>query len=126
MRRDAADYRTPDLLSLNQWGVSGRWTFEDKFARTAAPGATIRYRFVGRDLHLVLGSADGKPIGFTVTIDGKPPGADHGTDVDATGRGTITGQKLYQLVRQKAGRGERLFEIRFDRAGAEAYAFTFG
>jgi hypothetical protein len=125
-QRGAADYRVPDSLSLNQWGLAGRWTVEGKFARSAAPGASIRYRFIGRDLHLVLGSADGKPIGFTVTVDGKAPGADAGTDIDAAGRGTITGQKLYQLVRQSKGRGERVFEIRFDRPGAEAYAFTFG
>ncbi|RAG12562.1 hypothetical protein, partial [Burkholderia multivorans] len=28
------------------------------------------------------------------------PGDAHGTDVDAQGYGTVTGQRLYQLVRQ--------------------------
>ena len=124
--RGSADYRVPDALSVNQWGLKGRWTVEGKFARAEAPGASIRYRFIGRDLHLVLGSADGKPVGFTVTVDGHPPGADAGTDVNAAGSGVVRGQRLYQLVRQSKGRGERVFEIRFDRPGAEAYAFTFG
>ena len=47
-------------------------------------------------------------------------------DVDAAGNGTVTGQRLYQLVRQEDGAGERLFTIEFLDPGAEAYAFTFG
>jgi hypothetical protein len=87
----------------------------------------IAYRFHARDLHLVLGpSADGKPVRFKVLIDGKPPLADHGTDTDAQGNGTIDGQRLYQLVRQTANDKDRLFEIEFLDAGAQAYVFTFG
>ena len=96
-------------------------------AQLTQPGGGIVYRFRGRDLHLVLGPAsDGKAIRFRVTIDGKPPGADHGMDTDADGNGTITAQRLYQLVRQASGSGERLFEIRFLDPGVQAYAFTFG
>jgi len=71
-------------------------------------------------------AADGKPIRYRVTIDGKPPGADHGMDTDADGNGTVTGQRLYQLVRQANGSGERLFKITFLDPGVRAYAFTFG
>ena len=63
---------------------------------------------------------------FSVTIDGKPPGDDHGTDTDAAGNGVVTEQRLYQLVRQAHGTGERLFEITFLDPGVQAYAFTFG
>jgi hypothetical protein len=90
-------------------------------------GGRIVYRFRGRDLHLVLGpGANGKPVRFRITLDGKPPGQDHGMDVDADGYGTVTEQRLYQLVRQKHGNGERLFEITFLDPGVRAYAFTFG
>jgi hypothetical protein len=75
---------------------------------------------------LVLGSADGKPVRFRVTIDGASPGDAHGTDVNANGEGTITGHRLYQLVRQPGAVGDHVFEIRFLDAGAQAYAFTFG
>jgi hypothetical protein len=47
-------------------------------------------------------------------------------DIDANGYGEITNQRLYQLVRQKAGSRERLFTIEFLDPGVEAYAFTFG
>ncbi len=117
----------PPRSAANQWSLDGRWTVHDENAQLEQAGGAIVYRFRGRDLHLVLGPAsDGKPIRFRVTIDGKPPGADHGMDTDADGNGTITSQRLYQLVRQANGSGERLFEITFLDPGVQAYAFTFG
>ena len=93
----------------------------------ARPGGRIAYRFHARDLHLVAGPADqGKPVRFRVLVDGKPPLADHGSDTDAEGYGTLTGHRLYQLVRQAKGAAERLFEIEFLDPGAQAYVFTFG
>jgi hypothetical protein len=78
-------------------------------------------------VHLVLGpAANGKPIRFRITIDGAAPGANHGVDTDAQGDGTITGQRLYQLIRQKDAIEDRTFEIEFLDPGAQAYAFTFG
>ncbi len=124
---DAWDYRTPNALGADQWSLDGRWSVHAENAQLEQAGGSIAYRFRGRDLHLVLGPAgNGRPIRFRVTIDGKPPGADHGMDTDADGNGTITAQRLYQLVRQANGSGERLFEIRFLDPGVQAYAFTFG
>lgn len=61
-----------------------------------------------------------------MTIDGRPPGADHGADVDADGFGTVRDDRLYQLVRQNGDVADRTFEIEFDEPGVRAYAFTFG
>jgi hypothetical protein len=61
-----------------------------------------------------------------VFIDGQPPGANHGSDVDDQGKGTVTDQRLYQLVRQSGPIADRQFEIEFLDSGVEAYAFTFG
>ena len=126
-RNDASDYHAPSALATNQWSLDGRWTVHDENAQLEQAGGSIVYRFRGRDLHLVLGpAADGKPIRFRVRIDGKAPGNDHGMDTDADGNGTVTSQRLYQLVRQANGSGERLFEIEFLDPGVQAYAFTFG
>ncbi len=125
-RTGIADYRVPDALALNQWGLSGRWTIEPQLARLAAPGGSVTFRFQARDLHLVLGSASGKPVRFKVTIDGKAPGADHGVDIDAAGSGRVGEHRLYQLVRQQGKPVERTFAITFLDPGVEAYAFTFG
>jgi cytochrome c biogenesis protein CcdA/thiol-disulfide isomerase/thioredoxin len=113
-------------LRTNQWALSGEWTVGAERAVLQGDHGRIALRFHARDLHLVLGTGDdGKPVRFRVLLDGKPPQADHGADVDAQGTGTIDGQRLYQLVRQGDAR-ERLFEIEFLDAGAQAYAFTFG
>ena len=125
---DAFDYHTPASLAANQWGLTGRWTLHEQAAVLDAPGGSITYRFRGRDLHLVLGpGADGKPVRFRITLDGAPPGADHGMDTDAQGNGTVTAQRLYQLVRQAGDATRtRTFTITFEGAGVHAYAFTFG
>ena len=59
-------------------------------------------------------------------LDGRAPGDDHGTDVDNDGRGALTEQRLYQLIRRSGATDTALFEIEFLDAGAEAYCFTFG
>jgi hypothetical protein len=92
-----------------------------------AAGGRIAFRFHARDLHLVLGPPPGgKTIRFHILIDGKAPGADHGVDVDGAGRGVVTEERLYQLVRQGRPIRDRTFEIVFDDPGVEAFAFTFG
>ena len=81
----------------------------------------IAYRFHARDLHLVMGpAAPGTSIRFRVLIDGKPPGAAHGIDVDEQGNGTVTEQRLYQLIRQPKPITDRQFEIEFLDPGVEA------
>ncbi len=96
-------------------------------ATASAPASRIVHRFHARDLHLVLGpGADGKPVRFKVLIDGKAPGDAHGTDVASDGSGSVTEQRLYQLVRQTGGVTDRTFSIEFLDPGVSAYAFTFG
>ena len=128
IREDARSlYRAPSALALNHWSLSGDWTVGGEFATLNAASGTVSHRFHARDLHLVLGpSVQGQPVRFRITIDGKPPGADHGTDVDADGFGSVRDERLYQLVRQAGPVTERTFEIEFLDAGVHAYAFTFG
>jgi hypothetical protein len=120
-------YSAPERLELNKWGLRGDWTVDKQSAVLNKPNGRIVYRFHARDLHLVLGPAnDGKPVRFRLLVDGKPPQASHGTDVEARGVGKIDSQRLYQLVRQTAPITDRLFEIEFLDSGAQAFAFTFG
>jgi hypothetical protein len=65
-------------------------------------------------------------VRFRVTIDGEGPGESRGGGVDVDGHDVVTGQRLYQLVRQARTIVDRTFEIRFLDAGVEAFAFTFG
>ena len=124
--RDGSHIYAAGKPQLNEWSLSGDWTIGEERARLNRKDGSIVYRFHARDLHLVLGAANGKPIRFRVTIDGKPPGDSHGADVDADGQGVVNGQRLYQLIRQNGAITDCTFEIRFLDPGAEAYAFTFG
>ena len=61
-----------------------------------------------------------------VLVDGHPPGAAHGLDVDESGEGTVSEQRLYQLVRQPGPVEDRDFELAFLDPGARGYVLTFG
>jgi thiol-disulfide isomerase/thioredoxin len=114
-------------LRLNEWTAAGDWKARKDAIVLNKPGGRIAYRFHARDVHLVMGpAAPGAAVRFRVLIDGKPPGAAHGSDVDEQGYGTAGEQRMYQLVRQPKPIGERLFEIEFEAPGIEAFSFTFG
>jgi thiol-disulfide isomerase/thioredoxin len=120
-------YTAPALLRLNQWALAGDWTVERGSAILNEPGGRIAYRFHARDAHLVMGPATpGVSMRYRVLLDGQAPGDAHGVDVDEQGYGTVSEQRLYQLIRQPAPIADRRFEIEFLDPGAEAFAFTFG
>ncbi len=127
LQADAPQNYSISKPGLNGWGLSGTWTVGKDQATLDQAGGGITYRFSARDVHLVLGPGDeAKPVRFQVKIDGKAPGADHGSDIDADGNGAVTATRLYQLVRQSGTVAARNFEIRFLDPGVQAYAFTFG
>ena len=120
-------YAAPSQLGLNQWAISGDWTVRKEVIVLHKAGGRIACRFHARDLHLVMGPpARGTSVRFRVALDGQPPRAAHGIDVDEQGAGAVTGQRLYQLIRQPKPVTDRRFEIEFLDPGAEAFAFTFG
>ena len=120
-------YAPPARLRLNQWALSGDWTIGKQATALHQAGGRVVYRFHARDLHLVMGPAvPGSSVRFRVLIDGQPPGAAHGTDLDAQGFGTLDQQRMYHLIRQPMPIDDRQFEIEFLGGGAEVFAFTFG
>jgi cytochrome c biogenesis protein CcdA/thiol-disulfide isomerase/thioredoxin len=127
VKRDVvAQYSAPRKLEPDQWALTGKWRVTSESAAALSPGSAISYRFRGRDLHLVLGSLNGKPVRFRVSLDGSAPGTDHGVDIDAQGNGVIREQRLYQLIRQSGKFADHTFRIEFIDPDAEAFAFTFG
>jgi thiol-disulfide isomerase/thioredoxin len=120
-------YSAPAELRPNHWALAGDWTMGEQATTANAENGRIACRFHARDLHLVMGpAAPGSSVRFQVLLDGQPPGAAHGADVDGQGQGTAAGQRLYQLIRQPGPVADRTFEITFLDPGAQAYAFTFG
>lgn len=108
-------YSFPLNLDRNEWALSGSWMIGgDKIV--AGDDAALRYNFRAGKVHLVLGSPDGRPIRVDVMLDGKAQGA--------VG---VTGERLYTIINLPEGAQRKgLLEIRPERPGLEAYAFTFG
>ncbi|HMG71206.1 MAG TPA: redoxin domain-containing protein [Gemmatimonadaceae bacterium] len=120
-------YSAPATLRLNEWALVGSWTIGRQATTLNEANGRIVNRFHARDLNLVMGPpVGGAPVRFRVLIDGQPPGAAHGLDVDAQGNGTATEQRCYQLIRQSKPIDDRKFEIEFLDPGIETYIFTFG
>jgi thiol-disulfide isomerase/thioredoxin len=125
--QDAPRAYTVPRLALNQWGLAGNWTVKERAAVLNEANGKVVYRFHARDVNLIMGVPPGsQPVRFTVKVDGKPPGAAHGTDVDDQGNGTADRQRTYQLVRLQTQIADREFEIQFADPGVEAFCFTFG
>jgi Thioredoxin like C-terminal domain len=70
--------------------------------------------------------ARGASVPCRVLVAGATPGTAHGLDVDENGHGTLSQQRLHQLIRQPGPITDRTFEITFLAPGVEAYVFTFG
>jgi thiol-disulfide isomerase/thioredoxin len=120
-------YELPARLRMNDWALSGDWTMKKEAVALNKANGRVAYRFHARDLHLVMGPAvPGTTVRFRVLIDGQAPGVAHGGDVDELGNGTVTEQRLYQLIRQPKPIADRQFEIEFLDPNVEAFAFTFG
>ena len=120
-------YIAPTRLRLNYWALCGDWTAQPGHVALDAANGTIAYRFQARDLNLVMGpAAQGASVRFRALLDGQLPGSAHGIDSDEQGLGTVSEQRLYQLIRQPEPIIERTFEITFLDVGLEAYSFTFG
>jgi hypothetical protein len=120
-------YSAPPVLRRNHWALAGDWSMRRDATRLESAGGAISCDFRARDLHLVM--RPGRPhasVRFRVRIDGQPPRAGHGLDVDEGGNGIVTHPRLYQLVRQSSPIIDRRFDIEFLDAGIEVFVFTFG
>jgi hypothetical protein len=126
-RDEPRTYAAPDQLRLNRWALSGDWTVERGACSLNRADGRIAFRFHARDVNLVMGPpARGTSVPFRVLVDGEPPGDAHGLDVDVDGHGTLSEQRLHQLIREGGSIRDRTFEITFLAPGVEAYVFTFG
>jgi thiol-disulfide isomerase/thioredoxin len=120
-------YAAATQLPLNSWDLSGNWIVAGHAAVLNEPGGRLAFQFHARDLNLVMGPASkGASIPFRIFLDGEVVDAAHGSDVESDGRGFVTDQRTYQLIRQPDGIADRRFEIEFLEPGVEAYCFTFG
>ena len=118
-------YTAPAQLALNHWALSGDWTITARAAVPNQSGGTLAYRFHARDLNCVVAPGQ-SPARIRVRLEGQPPGAAHGSDLDEQGNAALTEQRTYQLIRQAQPISDRTCTIEFLDPGTEVYCFTFG
>lgn len=117
-------YRFPSSLADHAWALNGKWNVQSEKTVAAEKNAALRLNFKARKVFLVMGTATGKAIQATLSLNGKPVGGNGGKD---TADGTVTIQRntLYELIDQKDFQNG-LLEIKAGAPGLEVYAFTFG
>lgn len=120
LRNGSNDYSAAKLSDVNSWTLDGNWRVDEESITAEADGASLSYRFSGREMFLVMSGPEGSTA--TVTVDGKPanPGADV---VDGTVQ--VGDARLYKLVKFDKPQSGATVEITFSK-GVKANAFTFG
>jgi thiol-disulfide isomerase/thioredoxin len=118
-------YASPSSLGLNEWALSGSWSADSQSITPSGGTASIEGGVQARDVYLVMTSTGNQPRRGRVLLGGKPiPAADRGTDVGPGGYFTVTGQRLYNLVKLRT---DETFTITVQLPhGVQAYDFTFG
>ena len=118
-------YTAPATLGVNEWALNGTWSAGSQSITPSAGTASIEGGVQARDVYLVVTSTGNQPRRGRVLLGGKPiPAADRGSDVGAGGYFTVTGQRLYNLVKLRA---DETFKITVELSpGIQAYDFTFG
>jgi len=120
-------YAARARLPLNYWDLSGNWTVNRHAAVLNEPGGRVAFQFHARDVNLVMGpTSKGAAIPFRVYLDDQLAEGANGADVDPDGRGTVSAQRTYQLIRQSGEITDRRIEVEFLDLGVEAYFLTFG
>jgi len=88
-------YAGPGPLERNRWSLSGDWTVRAEAIVRNEPNGRIACEFHARDVHLVMGPATREAsVRFRVVVDGQPPDAACGSDVDARGSSLLVEQRM--------------------------------
>jgi cytochrome c biogenesis protein CcdA/thiol-disulfide isomerase/thioredoxin len=116
------NFTIPASLPVNQFAVSGNWTFGAEYATVNSAGAKLQLHFIAKDVYLVLTSDQPVPVGINLL---KPAEKNTSEDVDANGQITVSAARLYHLVQLQIAQ-EGTVELTFTQPGVRVYAFTFG
>lgn len=120
LKQGSADYQPQGSLSSDEWTLSGRWTVDGESITSEADGATLTYRFDGRELYLVMGGQNGSTV--KVRVNGEE--RDLGPDA-SEGTAEASEHRLYRLVSLPKADTGTIVELTFSK-GVTANAFTFG
>ncbi len=117
----------PSPINLNTLYLSGDWNITNEFAQNNSSNSKIVYKYTAQDVFFVS-QADAETI-VEVLIDGKPLGAEAGTDIIKTSDGKsivkIKEARLYKIIQGSQSETHTL-ELIIQNPGLKAFTFTFG
>lgn len=117
-------FAEPEDIELNQLYLVGDWIVTGEYAEAAGENARIIFRYGAEKVFLVMESDDG-PIRAEILRDGGRVGKAAGAQVSA-GFVTVENEQLYRLIEDPDGWHTGVLEIKPEKPGLRAYAFTFG
>lgn len=113
----------PDEIKPNTLYLVGDWKFSGEYAEAAGSNAKIIFRYYANKVFLVASAPDGTTM--AVFRDGKPVESDVAGQHVEDGAVQVGPEQLYRLIEDPAG-GDHILELRIDKPGLRAFAFTFG
>ncbi|RLP11677.1 cytochrome c biogenesis protein DipZ [Propionibacterium australiense] len=119
LRQGTTEHEPERSLASNEWTLSGRWKADGESITSDSDGATLTYKFDGRELYLVMGGQSG-------TVKVKVNGEERDLGPDAPGGvAEVDEHRLYRLVSLPSPKTGTTVELTFNK-GITANAFTFG
>ncbi len=101
-------------LPLNEWALDGEWVRTSEYIQSAGAGDTLTLHYNAKKVFLVMESADGKPIGVTITNEDES----HSNMID------VQQSSLYDIIIHKDKKDSTVV-IKAGAPGLRLYAFTF-
>ncbi|MDO5746163.1 MAG: cytochrome c biogenesis protein DipZ [Actinomycetaceae bacterium] len=113
-------YTPEKKIPTHGWTLGGQWKADEEKITAQSSGATLSYRFSGKEMFLVIGGPSGSKV--KVNIEGHDNA--FGKDVvDKTI--TIDSDRLYHIASLPEFKEGTLVTLTFDKS-VSAHAFTFG
>ena len=123
--RDAVcDYTLPARIPSNTFGIEGKWTIKQEFARTEAKDASLMFSVRAKNVYLVGHGAQGA-VNVHVLLDGKEVPASASGESLKNSTLMINDAKLYHVF-SFPGVESHTLELKSDGPGLELFTFTFG
>ncbi len=117
-------YHFPATLSLNAWGLEGRWLIHHDGIISEGVNDAIKIHFNARKVFVVMGNSTHQPIKVNVQLNGEPLGVNKGKDVQHSSF-WVDKYSIFELVSAHQGMNGYL-QLTATAPGIKIYTFTFG
>lgn len=122
---DVITFAEPTDIQDGQLYLVGDWIVTGEYAEAASSDSKIVYKYTAQKVFLVMESDVG-PVRAEILLDGERVDANTGGVHVEAGFVTVENEQLYRLIEEEGGWHAGVIEIKPEKPGLRAYAFTFG